>query len=130
MELVFIFVPIFGYLIARLVLVQRAAARAANLRLLEEALRNPALDRATIETLAHQLTGRRPVRNGGPSPLSTLVLAIGWIALFVGVSLVVIGGVFDDDGLAMGGIVTAISGFGLVTWPFALRELETRRQPQ
>ena len=114
MELLYILVPVFAYAALKVVLDHRANARAENLRLLEEALRNPALDRATIESLTHQLTGRRPLRSPGAGPAMTFVLSIGWVALFVGI----------------GGIITAITGFGLVTWPFALRELEARRQAQ
>ncbi len=130
MEVAYILIPIFAFLIVRAVLEHRATARAENLRLLEEALRNPALDRATIESLTHQLTGRRPLRNPGTGPAMTVVLSIGWIALFVGIGLLVISGIYHQQDFAVAGIITAISGFGLVTWPFALRELESRRQAQ
>ena len=39
--------------------------RADNVRLPEEALKNPALDRATIESLTYQLTGHRSPRTAG-----------------------------------------------------------------
>jgi 3-dehydroquinate dehydratase len=35
----------------------------------------------------------------------------------------------EKDALA-GGVITSIVGFGLVTYPFALRELEARRAQQ
>jgi len=130
MELLYILVPVFAYAALKVVLDHRANARAENLRLLEEALRNPALDRATIESLTHQLTGRRPLRSPGAGPAMTFVLSIGWVALFVGIGLLVISGWFHDQDFGIGGIITAITGFGLVTWPFALRELEARRQAQ
>jgi hypothetical protein len=130
MELAYILLPIFAYAALKVWLDHRATSRAENLRLLEEALRNPALDRATIESLTHQLTGRRPLRSPGVSPMTTLVLAVGWVALFVGIGLVVISYMFHEQDAGMGGVITAISGFGLVTWPFALRELEARRQAQ
>lgn len=130
MEAAVILVPILTFMVLKMVLEHRANVRTENLRLLEEALRNPALDRATIESLTHQLTGRRPLRSPGASPALTVVLSVGWIALFVGIALLVISGVFHEPDFAIGGIITAISGFGLVTWPFALRELETRKQPQ
>ncbi|MBX3465016.1 MAG: hypothetical protein KF830_17745 [Planctomycetes bacterium] len=131
MEVALILLPIFAYLVVRRGLDYRAAVRADTVRLLEEALRNPAVDRATIESLAHQLTGRRSPRDGGLGSWSAMVLAVGWIALFVGTALVVAGGmVVGDQDLLIGGIVVGTTGFGLVTWPFALRELEARRQPQ
>jgi predicted permease len=128
MEAAVILVPILTFMVLKMVLEHRTRARAENLRLLEEALRNPALDRATIEALTHQLTGRRPQRSPGAGPLQTVVLSIGWVALFVGIGLLVISGLYHEPGFAIAGIITAISGFGLVTWPFALRELEARRQ--
>lgn len=130
MEVVFILVPILGFVLAKRILDHRADAHADNVRLLEEALKNPALDRATIEALTHQLTGRRPLRGGGTPAWLTFVLSVGWIALFVGVGLGIYGGVESDDEVLLGGVITALAGFGLVTWPFALRELEARRQPQ
>lgn len=132
MEAVYIIVPVLAYMVLKMVIEQRATARSENLRLLEEALKNPALDRATIETLTHQLTGRKPLRNGlgEAGPGTRFVLAVGWIALFVGIALLVISYLFHEHDVTIAGVITAISGFGLVTWPFALRELETRRQPQ
>lgn len=130
MEVVYILIPVFAFVVLKIVLDHRATARAENLRLLEEALRNPALDRAMIESLTHQLTGRKPLRSQGAGPGMTLVLSVGWVALFVGIALLVISGMFHLEGFAVAGIITAISGFGLVTWPFALRELESRRQAQ
>jgi len=127
MELALILVPIFVFVLLKLLLDQRSNARADNVRLLEEALKNPALDRATIESLTFQLTGARPVRGGGPSRLMAFVLAIGWIALFTGIGIAAIGGITNYDDAIAGGAVTSIIGFGFVTYPFALRELEARR---
>ena len=130
MEVALILVPIFAFVVIKMVLEHRATARAENLRLLEEALRNAALDRGTLESLTYQLTGRRPLRSPGASGPMTLVLSIGWVALFVGIGLLVISGWFHEQDFGVAGILTAISGFGLVTWPFALRELEARKQTQ
>lgn len=130
MELLYIFVPIFGFVLVKNILEHREKARADNLRLLEEALKNPALDRAMIESLTYQLTGHRPPRAAGPSRLMATLLAFGWIAMFTGAGLWGVGWFIDARGLVVAGIITAIVGFGLVTYPFALRELELRRQPQ
>jgi hypothetical protein len=63
-----------------------------------------------------------------------VMLALGWIALFVGIALWVAGATagsgYGGKDMVIGGIVTAVVGFGFVTYPFALRELEGRRQPQ
>ena len=124
----FIFLPILAFVLLKTVLDQRANARRENVRLLEEALKNPALDRGTIETLTYQLTGQRPMRHPGPSRFFATVLAVGWVTLFTGLGIFAIGGMVGDDDVAAGGVLTGIIGFGLVTYPFALRELEARRQ--
>lgn len=131
MELVFILVPIFVFVLLKIVLDQRAAARSDHLRLLEEALKNPAVDRATLENLTWQLTGNRPVREPqGPGKFLAFLLAIGWLALFLGIGLWVTGEMTRLTELRVAGIITGILGFGFVTYPFALRELEARKAPQ
>ena len=130
MELAIILTPIFIFIVVKMMLEHRATARADNVRLLEEALSNPALDRATIEALTYQLTGHRPPRAGGPSRLMATLLAIGWIALFTGLGVWAIGEIINEKDAVAGGVLTAVIGFGLVTYPFALRELEARRQTQ
>ena len=130
MELAAILVPIFAFVVVKRMLEHQAAARAANVRLLEEALKNPALDRATIESLTFQLTGHRPHRTGRTTPLMALVLAVGWLALFTGLGVWAIGEIISERDATAGGVLTAVIGFGLVTFPFALRELEARRQTQ
>ncbi len=128
MELLYIFVPIFVFVLLKMVLDQRATARKDNVRLLEEALKNPALDRATIESLAFQLTGARSPRTAGPSRFLAFVLAFGWITLFAGVGIWVIGEILGDRSPTAAGVLVALIGFGLVTYPFALRELEARQK--
>jgi len=130
MELATILVPILAFVIVKMVLEQRAKDRADNVRLLEEALKNPALDRATIESLTFQLTGHRAARGGGSTPLMAVLLAIGWVALFTGIGVFGIGWILHDRDATAGGVATAVIGFGLVTYPFALRELDARRQTQ
>jgi hypothetical protein len=130
MELTLILVPIFVFVLLKMLLDQRAAARSENLRLLEEALKNPALDRTTIESLTYQLTGARPPQQRRPTALTAVVLAIGWITLFTGIGVMMIGGVVDDEDAVAAGALVSMVGFGLVTYPFALRELEARRGAQ
>ena len=128
MDLVAILTPIFSFVLIKMWLEHRAQARADNVRLLEEALKNPHVDRSTIETLTWQLTGNRRIRQQGPGRTAALILAVGWISLFVGIGLWVAGSVSRNHDQFVGGIVTALVGFGLVTYPFALRELEARKQ--
>jgi hypothetical protein len=130
MELLVILVPVFLYMLLKTLIEHIAAGRADRVRLLEEALKSPHLDRPTLESLTYQLTGHRPPRDKGPSRFLAILLAIGWLTLFVGVGVWVGGVTSGDNDMIAGGIVTAVIGFGLVTYPFALRELEARRQPQ
>ncbi|MCB9878744.1 MAG: hypothetical protein H6835_14200 [Planctomycetes bacterium] len=106
----------------------RAEARQERVRLLEEALKNPSLDRATIESLAFQLTGARsPRQQPGRSRLMAVILGVGWFSLFVGVVLAILGKTTHESDMVAGGVITAVAGFALMTYPFALRELESRR---
>ena len=130
MEAFVIIALILGFVLIKLFFDHRAKARQEQVRLLEEALKNPALDRGTIEALTWQLTGHRSPRHPGPSRFLATVLALGWVTLFTGLGIWAIGGMVGDDDVAAGGVLTGIIGFGLVTYPFALRELEARRQPQ
>jgi len=107
---------------------QKDKARADNVRLLEEALRNPQLDRQTVEALAERLTDRR----AGVGAMSALFLFVGWIGLFVAAGLLiasanVTGSLLAED-LRLGGWITGLCAFGCLSYPFALRELEARRR--
>jgi hypothetical protein len=119
---IFIFALIKGWMDSRI------QARTERVKLLEEALKNPAIDRATIESLTYQLTGARsPRTNVGMQRLMAVVLAFGWIGLFAGIGVWVFGEMANESDAVAGGIITTIASFGLVTYPFALRELEARR---
>lgn len=126
MELVFILIPIFVFVLLKIVLEHRATARADNVRLLEEALKSPHVDRPTVESLAFQLTGHRPRQSSGR--LAALLLAFGWLGLFVGIGLWIAGANTNQRDLSTAGMIVTLAGFGFVTYPFALRELEARRQ--
>ena len=122
-----VLITVFVFSLVKGFMDQRAKAQSDRVQLLEEALKNPAIDRGTIETLAYQLTGahKRAHQRGGR--LLALVLALGWLALFTGSGIWVLGEVVGERDAVAGGIITSIVGFGLVTYPFALRELESRR---
>jgi hypothetical protein len=128
MDLAVILIPIFVFVLLKIVLEHRAQARSDNVRLLEEALKSPQVDRQTLENLTWQLTGKRGIRERGPGRVLAFVLAIGWMALFIGIGLWITGSMMRNDDMFAGGIITAVIGFGLVTYPFALRELEARKQ--
>ena len=101
-------------------------------RLLEEALKNPNVDRATVEALAYQLTGRRPLRmEPKRGSAMALVLALGWLAMFTGIGLLIgakyYAASYSSDDMWIAGWIVGLIGFALVSYPFALRELEMRR---
>ena len=128
MQFVWLLIPIFVFVLIRGILDQRAKERSERTRLLEEALKNPAIDRATLTTLAHQLTGVRPYtaeRRTGTGV--KLLLVLGWLTLFSGLGIWVLGEMIACTDASAAGVLTSIVGFGFVTYPFALRELETRR---
>lgn len=107
---------------------QKAKDRADTLRLLEEALRHPQIDRQTVEALAGRLT-----RVGGRvGVLSAMFLFVGWIGLFVAAGLLVGASHFASpqqaDDMRIGGWITGLCAFGCLSYPFALRELEARRR--
>lgn len=132
MEFAVILFVIFTFVLVKMVLEQRAAARRDNLRVLEEALKNPAIDRATLESLTYQLTGRHGARSHEREPwlgrLQPWILALGWGCLFTGGALWVVGEMLSKHDVIIFGVGTGILGFGVITYPFALRELEARRQ--
>lgn len=101
--------------------------RHEKLRVLEEALKNPALDRTVVDSLVVNLNQREDGWLGPNGRLMGIWLGIGWLTLFAGVGCLVAGGLMDDEDVMAGGVVAAVIGFGLVTYPFAVRELETRR---
>lgn len=122
-----VLITIFTFALIKNWMDSAAKARTEKVKLLEEALKNPAIDRATLESLTYQLTGQRSPGSNGTNRLMALVLAVGWLSLFAGIGTWVLGGVINDQDCFAGGIITSIVGFGLVTYPFALRELEARR---
>ena len=128
MEFAAIMSSVFSFLLIKIILDQRAKTRSQNVKLLEEALKSPQVDRPTLETLTYQLTGKRGVRQEGTSGFMAVVLAIGWIALFTGIALVVVSSLIHSEDLLVAGSIVGIVGFAFVTYPFALRELEARRQ--
>ncbi|MFT4515078.1 MAG: hypothetical protein ACI89X_001214 [Planctomycetota bacterium] len=123
-----VLITIFIFAIVKAWMDARVEAANQRVRLLEEALKNPAVDRAMIETLTYQLTGARKPRQGAAMQrLMAVVLAVGWVGLFTGIGIWVFGEMTHCNDAVAGGIITTIASFGLVTYPFALRELEARR---
>jgi len=129
MELVLLIGAILAFVLVRSGMDHRARVRAERTRLLEQALANPNLDRATLTALAQQLTGAKPPQQRARRGLAWL-LALGWLTLFSGIGVLGLGWLLETKDAVAAGVLVAVIGFGVVTYPFALRELEARRQPQ
>ena len=120
---------IVGFSLIKGAIEQRSKERMERLRVLEEALKNPAVDRDAITALAQQLTGQKPQPKARqPGRMLALVLALGWLTLFSGLGVWIVGEMTGDRYTSASGVLVSLIGFGLVTYPFALRELESRRQ--
>ena len=105
---------------------QKAKEREKKMELLEKALANPNVDRATVQTLTQQLTGGKAPGDARSTTLAWL-LAVGWLTLFSGLGVWVLGLTTGQDEVYSAGLLVAVIGFGFITYPFALRELESRR---
>lgn len=131
MELAMILGVIFGYALLKGRLDQRTKERTDRLRLLEQALKNPNVDRETITALAQQITQQKQPKSQAPARRGrgmAMLLALGWLTLFSGLGVWVLGAMVAGRDAAAAGVLVSLIGFGLVTYPFALRELEARRQ--
>lgn len=110
-------------------LLRRAAAtRRHALEVERLATMRAAIDRGVLgeadreQVLAAMAVGQQPP----PSPAQSWPVAVGWVAGFVGIGLLLIG----DQDLRATGIVVGLLGLGLVTLPMAQRELARRdRRP-
>ena len=113
----------------------RAKQKSEGMRLMEKALQAGSLDDATRRALLDQLSGRSKQR---PEWISTLyqhllflsrhaVFVVGWIGLFIGIAMLVVGMTFGPPEMGYAGVFTALASFGVVTVPLALREVERRR---
>lgn len=130
MDLAVILVVIFVFVLLKNLLEQRAKGRRERAHLLELALQQPHLDRATLDDLTWRLTGRRNKAADAQASgrrWRSLILAAGWFTLFAGGAICVLGSIAGTRHMLATGVAVAILGFAVTTYPFALRELEARR---
>lgn len=127
MELLYILGPILAFVLIRGQLDQRNRIETQRMQLMEQALRQGQLDRHSLELLAQHLGGKPPAQPPPRSRWLAILLGLGWLTLFAGVGITVLGSILKEKDAFSGGILVSIIGFGLVTYPFALRELEARR---
>lgn len=130
MDLPILLAVIFAFVVTKNVIDQRAKTHAERARLLEQALKQQ-VDARTLEGLAWQLTGRRHPASDPDAAgrrWRALILALGWFTMFGGAATIVAGSVLGEQSALIGGIALALFGFAFTTYPFALRELEQRRE--
>lgn len=138
--LVFYFlIPVGVFVLLRTVLAivqsavdNRAKAGQERIRVLEEALRAGDIDEQLKQDLVQSLSGRRVTANTTPPAkvgfLVKLIAFIGWVSLSVGIAfLIIVESVSGWSGSAMRipAVLLPCVGFGLVTYPFVIRELQS-----
>jgi hypothetical protein len=106
-----------------------------RLRLIEEALRSGNLDDRSREELMGTLTGRRqsapkphaPVMARNPNDVGFFMkftAFIGWISFCIGISFFILcANSHNYEFLMVPATILGCAGFGLVTYPFVIREL-------
>lgn len=130
----FIFI-VLGFVLIKHWLDSRTKQASERLRVLEDALKRGNLDDVTREELVEALTGRRvkrspagvpmSVANNSSSVLMKIVAFVGWISFCLGMALVIV--VNNTRGypdLEVPATILSCVGFGLVTFPFVIRELQ------
>ena len=133
MTLTWFLIPIFVFVLLKHGMDTKAKQDAEKLRVLEEALRSGGLDQQSKEDLMVSLTGRprtpppRPVKSPQHVGFFLRFLAfIGWLGFCTGMAFVIIVTNFSGfDFLCLPATLLPCIGFGLVTFPFVLRELQS-----
>ncbi len=115
-----------------------AKDRQSRMKLLEEAVKAGNLDEQGREDLVAAVSGRRPRKHHKPaaqaapaSPhrasfLERLFMFVGWMGFLTGGALLTYGLADDCQDFILAGILVGLIGFGLLTYPFVIRELESR----
>lgn len=100
----------------------------ARFRLLEKALANPTLDDANRALLGEVLRAEA-LRAQRGSGFSKIVVGLGWIALFVGFGMLVLGRALDpwNPRILTVGVAVMIAAVLAMTLPIAVREVERLR---
>lgn len=138
-----IILVIFVFVLIKHAMDTKAKQDRDRFRLIEEALRSGNLDDRSREELMGTLTGRKPAPPPQPTAtamarnpndvgfLMKFIAFIGWLTFCIGISFVIIcASSHGNDYLAVPATILSCAGFGLVTYPFVIRELNSpRRHP-
>lgn len=128
-SLVLLLGVIFTFVLIKNGMDQRNKAAADRLRVLEQALKSNA-DPATLATLVPPGGAVQPAPGRRSNGFQALLLALGWLTLFTGLGIWLLGWLNYSKDAWSAGVLVSVIGFGLVTYPFALKELEARRSGQ
>ena len=129
----FFIVPIFVFVLIKSAMDNRAKSAQEKLRVLEEALRAGNLDEQAKQDLMETLTGRKsraPVAAARPTAgvgfLLKFIAFVGWTSLCLGVAfLILVNNYRGWEDLEVVAVLLPCVGFGLVTYPFVIRELQS-----
>jgi hypothetical protein len=134
-------IVIFAFIIVRHGMDTKAKQERERLRLIEEALRAGNLDDQSRALLMSTLTGRKPQPHQrapatprNPNDIGFFMkftAFIGWISFCIGAAFFILCiNSHQYEFLAVPGTILGCAGFGLVTYPFVIRELNSpRRNP-
>ena len=129
----FFIVPIFVFILIKTAMDNRAKSAREKLRVLEEALRAGNLDDQAKQDLMETLTGRNVKASPAPAPQPTqvgfllkFIAFLGWTSLCLGVAFLILVNNFRGwEELEIAAVLLPCVGFGLVTYPFVIRELQS-----
>ncbi|MCB9888473.1 MAG: hypothetical protein H6836_02765 [Planctomycetes bacterium] len=131
-----LFATVFAFALIKHAVDVRAKQQSDRLRVLETALKTQNLDTETRGELLEALTGRRRSQDPAvPSPVGVFmkfVAFVGWLSLCIGIAFAILAAYTGKHGFEIPATMLPCIGFGLVTYPFVVRELSapvTRRQP-
>ncbi len=134
-EAMFPLVLIFMFIVLMTLMKNRSQQHRDKMDIIQKALDSGAIDenakREMLEALSgqnwvkqHQRNVERAARVSEKRSFGRFMFGIGWMGLFLGVVLFLAGLAVGEEELLVGGAVVGGIAFGIVTLPFAFRELD------
>lgn len=127
-EMIAFFAIVFGAVVVMVWMRHAAQLRQQRLQLLESALRNNQFDEHTkrelVKALGSSGFGLSAIAELGPIWCRRLFMSAGWITMVTGLGMLIFGSHWQEEA---GGICMLV-GFGILSLPIVIRELEGKRQ--
>jgi len=114
---IFLISMMLGAMVLLALIIVLSRGRSRRLQVMQKALESNALDAESKQLLTEALTGGGPAR---ALRRAKAVATIGWLGLFLGIGMLASG----ERDFEEGGLPVALLSFGVLTLPFAMRELE------